>query len=241
MAEKNAFTLNWRQSVVDVLLIVIGVSIALAADSWLGDRIEQARTDQLLDALEDEWTTELERIDAHIDELSQAKAALARLIKAHDDSLEGLSNQEAAALFDGYRWSTFKSSDGALSTLMVDGVQNVDDKGLRMAIASWRTVLDELDAEQAALRELGTLKIRSLAAKVAQESGERFSHEAMEDDYWTYGMESGAFSRAVIANDEWVANQRHLLNLLYDYQVQLAAVRETLERNLTLLRGRARN
>jgi hypothetical protein len=241
MAEKNAFTLNWRQAVIDVLLIVIGVSIALAADSWLGDRTEQARTDQLLDALEDEWTVELERIDAHIDMLSQAKTAIARIIKTHDDGLGGLSNQEAAALFDGYGWSTFKSSDGALSTLMVDGVQNVDDRGLRMAIASWRTVLAELDAEQAALRELGTLKIRSLAARVAQESGERFSHEAMENDYWSYGMESGAFSRAAIADDEWVANQRHLLNLLYAYRIQLAAVREILERNLTLLRERARN
>ena len=54
-------------------------------------------------------------------------------------------------------------------------------------------------------------------------------------------MESGAFIRAVIADDEWVANQRHLLNLLYDYQMQLASVREILKRNLTLLRDRARN
>ena len=68
MAEKNAFTLNWRQAIVDVLLIVIGVSIA-----------------------------------------------------------------------------------------------------------SWRTVLDELSAEQSALRELGTLKVRRIAANIAQESGERFS------------------------------------------------------------------
>ena len=241
MAERNEFTLNWRQAVVDVLLIVIGVSIALAADSWLSDRTEQIRTHQLLAALEDEWTTELGRIDAHIDKLSQSKTAIARIIKVHDDGVEGLSNQEAAALFDGYGWSTFKPSDGALSTIMVDGVQNVDDKGLRMAIASWSTELKELDAEQAALRELGTLKMRALAAKVAQESGERFSHEAMEDDYWSYGMESGAFSRAAIANDEWVANQRHLLNLLYAYQIQLTAVRETLKRNLTLLRERTRN
>ena len=71
---------------------------------------------------------------------------------------------------------------------MVDGVQNVDDRDLRMAIASWRTV-----------------------------------------------------SRAAIADDEWVANQRHLLNLLYAYQIQLADVREILKRNLSLLRERARN
>ena len=71
---------------------------------------------------------------------------------------------------------------------MLDGVQNVDDRDLRMAIASWRTV-----------------------------------------------------SRAAIADDEWVANQRHLLNLLYAYQMQLADVREILKRNLSLLRERARN
>ncbi len=240
MAEKNAFTLNWRQSVVDVLLIVIGVSIALAADSWLGDRIEQTRTDQLLDALEDEWTTELERIDAYLDKLNGSKTAMARVIKAHDDSPEDLSDQEAAALFDGYGWGTFKPSDGALSTLMVDGVQNIDDKALRLAIASWRTVLDELSAEQAAMRELGTLKVRSIAANIAHESGERFSGEAMEHNYWAFGMESGAHYRAIIADDEWVATQRHLLNLLYDYQEQLASVRDILIRNLTLLRDRAR-
>ena len=240
MAEVNIFTLNWRRAVVDVLLIVVGVSIALAADSWLNDRIEQARTNQLLAALEDEWTSELERIDAHIDKLRTAKIFIARIINAHDDGVAGLSNQEAAALFDGYEWSTFKSSDGALSTIMVDGVQNIDNRDLRMAIASWRTVLEELDAEQAALRELGTLKIRSLSARVAQKSGTRYSHEAMEDDYWSYGMESGEFSRAAIADDEWVANQRHLLNLLYAYQIQLAAVRETLKHNLALLREHAR-
>jgi hypothetical protein len=156
--EKNAFRLNWRQAIVDVLLIVIGVSIALAADSWLGDRTEQARTDQLLDALEDEWTTELRRIDAHVDKLNQAKTGVARVIAAHYDSPEDLSNQEAVALFDDYGWTTFKPSNGAHSTLMADGVQNIDDKALRLAVASWRTVLDELSAEQAALRELGTLK-----------------------------------------------------------------------------------
>ncbi len=241
MSEANVFTLNWRRAISDVFLIVVGVSIALAADSWLNDRIEQARTDQLLVALEDEWTTELERIDAHIDNLSRAKIAIARIINAHDDGVAGLSDQEAAALFDGYVWSTFKSSDGALSTIMVDGIQNIDNRDLRMAIASWRTVLEELDAEQAALRELGTLKDRSLSARVAQKSGERFSYEAMDDDYWSYGMESGEFARAAIADDEWVAIQRHLLNLLYAYQIQMAAIRETLKHNLVLLREHTRN
>ena len=63
----------------------------------------------------------------------------------------------------------------------------------------------------------------------------------MEDDYWSYGMHSAEFSRAAVANDEWVANQRHLLNLIFAYQIQLTDVRAILERNLELLREHARN
>jgi hypothetical protein len=241
MAEKNSFKLNWRQAVVDVLLIVIGVSIALAADSWLGDRIEQARTDQLLDALEDEWATELGRIDAHLDVLNKGKIAIVQIIKAHDEGPENLSTEDAATLMRAYRWTTFKPSYGALSTLMVDGVQNIDDKALRVAVASWRTVLAELTAEQAALRELGTLKNRSIGARIAQNSGEIISGEPTEIDYWAYGMKSDTFALAAIKDDEWVSSQRHVLNLLHDYQSQLADVRDVLDRNLTLLRQRARN
>lgn len=241
MSETKNFTLNWRAAIFDISLIVIGVSIALAADSWLADRVEQGRTEQLLAALEDEWTTELKRLDAHIDSLDRAKEIAARIIGAHDSGVENLSDQEVANLFLDYEWSTFKTADGALSTLMVDGVQNVADRDLRMAIASWRTVLNELDAEQAAMRQLGTLTDRALSARIAQESGVRFSREAMEDDYWSYGMGSVAFARTAIANDEWVANHRHLLNLFYAYQEQLADVRDALEGNLVLLRERAKH
>ena len=52
---------------------------------------------------------------------------------------------------------------------------------------------------------------------------------------------SGAFARAAIANDEWVAYQLHVLNLLYSYEVEMAAIQQTLEHNLTLLREREKN
>ncbi len=241
MARENVFTLNWRQAVVDVLLIVIGVSIALATDSWLSDRTEHARTNLLLESLEDEWTLELGRIEAQINAVNRSKATLARTIEAHDNDPGNLSNDEALALVDGNVWGTFKASSGAHSTLMVDGIQNVGDSALRQAIASWSSVLAEVGPEHAALAELGTLTERSISVTIAQSSGERFSQEAMEDDFWSYGMESGAFARAAIANDEWVAYQLHVLNLLYSYEVEMAAIQQTLEHNLTLLREREKN
>ena len=240
MAEKNAFTLNWRQAFADVLLIVIGVSIALAADSWLSDRNERARTDLLLDSLEDEWTFELGRLDAHIADLNQAKTGLARLIEAHDNGLEDLSDDELAALGTGLTWGTFKPSSGAYSTLMADGIQNVRDPALRQAISAWSSVMAEVGPERATLSQLGTLTERRVSVEVARNSGELFSREAMEDDIWAYGMETGAFYRVAIPNDEWIEFQLLVLNLVYSYEEELSAIRDTLERNLTILRERAR-
>ena len=55
MINKNEFVSKLKLSLTEVLLIVVGVSIALAADSWLVERSEKIRTNQLLEALEVEW------------------------------------------------------------------------------------------------------------------------------------------------------------------------------------------
>ncbi len=241
MAERNVFTLNLRQAFFDVLLIVIGVSIALAADSWLSDRNERARTYLLLDALEDEWTSELGRLDVHITSLNKTKIGLARVIEAHDNGAEHLSNDEAAALGTENFWGTFKPSTGAHSTLMADGIQNVRDPILRQAIAAWSSVMAEVGPEHATLGQLGTLTERRVSVAVARNSGELFSQAAMEEDLWAYGMETGAFFRVAIADDEWIEYQLLILSLVHSYEKELAAIRHTLERNLTLLREHAGN
>ena len=137
MLKKNVIKEKWKRAVSDVLLIVVGVSIALAADSWLAERTEKARTNQLLDALEAEWTSELMRIDSYLDEADQAKTAMIRVINAHKDGPLNLTAAEAASLLQrAYSWHTFKPSDGALNTLLVDGLQNIDDASLRLAVAT---------------------------------------------------------------------------------------------------------
>jgi hypothetical protein len=53
------------------------------------------------------------------------------------------------------------------------------------------------------------------------------------------GMNLGDFALDLFADDEWVAHQRHLLNLLSRYRRQVGSVRDILEQNLALLRDRA--
>ena len=242
MANKYAITLSWRRTVGEVLLIVVGVSIALAADSWLAEKAEKVRTNRLLDSLEVEWTKELKRMDLHVDKLDASKAAIIGTINAHNEAPPSLTTTGAASLLlKSYDWTTFKPSEGALNTLLVDGLQNIDDTSLRLAVASWRNVLAEIVAEQTALRVKGTLDGPRISARIAQESGKAYSNESARYSYYGYGMETGDFALTAFADNEWVANQRHTLDLLNRYQSQLVSVRETLDQNLTLLRERERN
>ena len=123
MDRRNATALSLRRATAEILLIVVGVSIALAADSWFADKSEIARTDRLLDSLEVEWTAELKRMDAYLDEVDQAMAAIVQTIHANKDSPPIMTAAEAKSLLSqSLRWQTFKPSEGALNTLMEDGL-----------------------------------------------------------------------------------------------------------------------
>ena len=239
---KNALKLNWKRAAAELALIVVGVSIALTADSWLAARVEKARVDQLLDSLEVEWTAELKRIDVSLNQWSHATADMIRVINASEGNPPSLTATEAASLVQqSYEWRTFKPSDGALNTLLADGVQNIEDPSLRLAVASWQSVLGELVAEQAALRALGAVDEPRISTKIAQNSGKAFPNELNEYLNSMYGMEAGAFALAAIADEEWVAIQRQTLDMLIRYQSDLISVRETLKINLVLLHDRKTN
>jgi hypothetical protein len=238
MNYENPIVSRLRRAITEVLLIVAGVSIALAGDAWLADRAETVRTDLLLDSLEIEWTAELEHIKAYLERTDRAIAGVRKTILANKDGQLQISAAEAGTiLMQSYSWQTYKPSEGALNTLMQDGLQNIEEVPLRMAIASWRAVLAELDAEQAALWELGTIAGPRIASKIAQRSGEAYSGN-LQDSGAVMGMELGAFALAAFSDDEWLAHQRHLLNLLWRYRGQVDSVRDTLEQNLALLRER---
>jgi hypothetical protein len=239
MFNKDSIVPRLKRAIAEISLIVVGVSIALAGDAWLADRAEIARTGLLLDSLEVEWAAELERLEAYLERTDRAMTGVALTILANKKGQTKMTAAEAGAvLVQSYSWETFKPSGGALNTLMQDGLQNIDDTSLRMAIASWRTVLAELDAEQAALRELGTIAGPRIASKIAQRSGEGYSSDVTNYGM-ALGMELGEFALAAFADDEWVAHQRQKLSLLSRYRQQVDSVRETLEQNLVLLRERA--
>ena len=242
MFDKNAMREKGKRAASDILLIVVGVSIALAADSWLAERTEKARTNQLLEALELEWAADLNLIDVYLDDYDLAMAGIIQIINAHMDSPSSLSAAGAASLIQqSYNWRTFNPSVGALNALLVDGVQNIEDAPLRLAVASWHSMLGNLVAEQAALRQLGAVEEPRIGTKIARNSNKAVPNEVMEYSQSLHGMEPGDFALAAMADDEYVANQRQTLGMLLRYRADLIWVRDELEQNLILLRERSGN
>ena len=231
-----------KRAATDILLIVVGVSIALAADSWLAERTEKARTNQLLEALELEWAADLNLIDVYLDDYDLAMAGMIQIINAHKNSPSSLSAAGAASLIQqSYNWRTYNPSEGALNALLVDGVQNIEDAPLRLAVASWQSVLGNLVAEQAALRELGVVDEPRIGTRIAQNSNNSVPNEVVEYSQAVHGMEPGDFALAAIADDEYVAYQRQTLDVLLRYRADMIWVRDKLEQNFILLRERSGN
>ena len=242
MVDTNAMREKCKRVASDILLIVVGVSIALAADSWLAERTEKARTNQLLEALEAEWTADLEVIDVYVIDYAQAMAGIIRIINAHNEGSSNLSTTDADSMIQqAYNWRTFNPSEGALNALLVDGVQNIEDADLRLAVASWQSFLRNLVAEQAALRELGAVDEPRISTRIAAQSRDAVPSEVTEYSHTNYGMEPGDFALAAIADDEYVATQRQTLGMLLRYRADLVWVRERLEQNLILLHERSEN
>ncbi len=242
MISKIEFASKLKLSLTEVLLIVVGVSIALAADSWFVEKSEETRTNQLLDALEVEWAAEIERMNTYTEEYDRAMEAMIRIINAHTLGQPILAEREAAALLQqAYNWRTFNPSEGALNALLADGIQNIDEPSLRLAVGSWHSVLGNLVAEQAALRELGAVEDPRISTRIVRDSGKAIPSGVTEYSRSIYGMEQGDFALAATADDEWVANQSQTLGMMLRYQQDMVFVRDTLERNLSLLRERKRN
>ncbi|NND60577.1 MAG: hypothetical protein HKN49_09945, partial [Gammaproteobacteria bacterium] len=72
--------INWRVAAGEVLLIVVGILLALAIDSWAERRKDLAQADVYLNDIALELTAELQRIEANREQLGQLVESARRLL-----------------------------------------------------------------------------------------------------------------------------------------------------------------
>ncbi len=131
----------WKRTTVQVSAIVASILLAFATDAWWEERTERVRADELLLSLELEWSTDVHRIDERLNEYDRAITAMIRFLDAHSTGASNLSPSDAVEIIRNMRrWSTFKPSVAAYEVLLAYGLDRIEDRDLRLAVASWPSV-----------------------------------------------------------------------------------------------------
>lgn len=152
---------DWKHAVAELVLIVIGVSIALWADAWVGERRDAEREDARLSALYADTGETLEAISGIRVETSEAAAALRKILslqppyEPHSKTLAllrhgllyGLAFHPEMSVYDDLK------NSGELALLT-----NPD---LRQALSSMEAGLEQLRLTQADLTTVQQLNVDS--------------------------------------------------------------------------------
>ena len=151
---------NWRPKVEwfasEIVVIVAGVLIALAANAWIGDRAERLEEHSILLGLKADFETNLVRLDSLI--------VFHR--EAHGDGQTLLSfagpgaTPPDPAVFDSLlvgviTWETFEPIDGRLTALLSSGrIGILQSDNLQAALAGWASDLEDLRENETYAQDL---------------------------------------------------------------------------------------
>ncbi|MCZ6756978.1 MAG: hypothetical protein O7C39_01730 [Bacteroidetes bacterium] len=125
--------MNWRYAIGEVFLIVVGISIALGANSWYEDRKERAEERAVLEQIKQSLIVDLEEYQArqqiHVDQESN----IITLIE-HMDGDEPYHSELDSLFRSVIRWRGVASSTAPYEALKSRGFALVSDDELRSSI-----------------------------------------------------------------------------------------------------------
>ena len=127
---------NWKYAIGEILLIVVGVSIALAASSWYDNRQRTDAETRMLEALHEALETDLASLQDWHDDVSRY---LRRLRILAEEINPGQSCSEAAianlGAVSAFRYIHINT--GPYEALKSQGLDLISDQSLRMKIVNW--------------------------------------------------------------------------------------------------------
>lgn len=230
--------ISWPPLIVEGIAIVVSILLALWVQAWWEDRTARIKTEELLKALEYEWESDLLAIDTVLEDARRVSGAMIKLIAAHQSS-SALSSAAAAELLDQQRgWHTYKPSTDALNVVLDYGLDNIENIELRMAIVAWPDEFRDVEAEKGFVEELSLIQQRGEWSRIAHSLGSSWHSVDDPISHRWFGVELSELAPAVIADSKATLVNRRVLDMLSQYQRQLAQVRTVLVENLALLKAR---
>ena len=127
---------NWKYAVGEVFLIVVGVTIALAATSWYDGRIERRNEVLLLEQLHQTLSDDLQEINVTWEATRQREQYLKDLI-SHLESDRPYSAELAVKFQALLGWRIVRPTTAPFEALKIQGYKVISDAVLREKLVSF--------------------------------------------------------------------------------------------------------
>lgn len=126
-------------------VLVVGVFIAVAAESWWSEREDRAYERELREDMVAEFEANLRILDADLATNDTAQARVASFVDQGDPELQAMSSAQITAAIGGWLdWAGFDPEMGAAQALVESGnIGVIDDRQLRLLLSRWAGLLEE--------------------------------------------------------------------------------------------------
>ena len=126
-------TINWRYGLGELALIVVGISVALAANSWYENRVERRLERESLTQLRSELQADLIVVRAHHEDLKTFYQHLVLLLE-HARSDEPYSDGMQPYFTGIASWRSLRVRTASYEEIKNRGFSLISDSGLRAKI-----------------------------------------------------------------------------------------------------------
>jgi len=134
-----------RRGTAEFALIVFGVFVALAAESWWSERQDRRFERELRDDMVAEFETNIRILEADLAANDSSQARLSFFDEITDAELQSMPDEDLTTRFGGFaNWSGFDPEMGIVQALVESGnVGAVEDRELRLLLSRWAGLLEE--------------------------------------------------------------------------------------------------
>ena len=126
---------GWKAAVGEVALIVLGITVALALDSWYEDRKQNLEESNILSQLEQGLTKDVEALRERIEFLENSKIQVEAIIR-HISEGQSYSDDLGARLSSVVSWRWYEPNRGPYESLKARGFDLISDDSLRLELIS---------------------------------------------------------------------------------------------------------
>ena len=136
---------NFRNLLIEFTVIVAGVFVALAAESWWSEREDRQFERELREDVIVEFESNIRILEADIEENEASRKRIGLLENLSDEELLLLSDATLSEQLEPYlNWAGFDPEMGIVQAFVESGnVSAVSDRELRLLLARWAGLLEK--------------------------------------------------------------------------------------------------